>query len=173
MLNQLWSLFTFHSHILNWLHASLHIYYIHCKAKKYYVCTKNRRRFMLMSWIAKTDGVKLAMLWWSEECVSGQNSLLSSCPPLQVGMFKIHPPVPECMSEQAKGFIMCCFEPNPDKRATASELLKNSFLKGSPRKRAKPQSDNSLKDPAGELVESHPWILVIFNTLKQRALNGW
>uniref|UniRef100_A0A672LHH6 mitogen-activated protein kinase kinase kinase n=2 Tax=Sinocyclocheilus grahami TaxID=75366 RepID=A0A672LHH6_SINGR len=56
----------------------------------------------------------------------------------KVGMFKIHPTVPECMSEEAKGFIMCCFEPNPDKRATASELLKNSFLKASSRKRAKP-----------------------------------
>uniref|UniRef100_A0A8C1T371 mitogen-activated protein kinase kinase kinase n=1 Tax=Cyprinus carpio TaxID=7962 RepID=A0A8C1T371_CYPCA len=58
----------------------------------------------------------------------------------KVGMFKIHPTVPECMSEEAKGFIMCCFEPNPDKRATASEILKNSFLKASTRKRAKPQS---------------------------------
>uniref|UniRef100_A0A9R1SI81 mitogen-activated protein kinase kinase kinase n=2 Tax=Cyprinus carpio TaxID=7962 RepID=A0A9R1SI81_CYPCA len=56
----------------------------------------------------------------------------------KVGMFKIHPTVPECMSEEAKGFIMCCFEPNPDKRATASEILKNSFLKASTRKRAKP-----------------------------------
>uniref|UniRef100_A0A671S6M9 mitogen-activated protein kinase kinase kinase n=1 Tax=Sinocyclocheilus anshuiensis TaxID=1608454 RepID=A0A671S6M9_9TELE len=65
----------------------------------------------------------------------------------KVGMFKIHPTVPECMSEEAKGFIMCCFEPNPDKRATASELLKNSFLKASSRKRAKPQSDNTLKEP--------------------------
>ncbi|XP_052003268.1 mitogen-activated protein kinase kinase kinase 5-like isoform X1 [Xyrauchen texanus] len=65
----------------------------------------------------------------------------------KVGMFKIHPTVPECMSEEAKGFIMCCFEPNPDKRATASELLKNSYLKGSPRKRTKPQSDNFLKEP--------------------------
>uniref|UniRef100_A0A671SZC6 mitogen-activated protein kinase kinase kinase n=1 Tax=Sinocyclocheilus anshuiensis TaxID=1608454 RepID=A0A671SZC6_9TELE len=69
----------------------------------------------------------------------------------KVGMFKIHPTVPECMSEEAKGFIICCFEPNPDKRATASELLKNSILKGSPRKRAKPQSDNTLKEPAGKL----------------------
>uniref|UniRef100_A0A8C1YLX1 mitogen-activated protein kinase kinase kinase n=1 Tax=Cyprinus carpio TaxID=7962 RepID=A0A8C1YLX1_CYPCA len=66
----------------------------------------------------------------------------------KVGMFKIHPTVPECMSEEAKGFIICCFEPSPDKRATASELLKNSFLKGSLRKRAKPQSDNTLKEPA-------------------------
>uniref|UniRef100_A0A8C2D9H1 mitogen-activated protein kinase kinase kinase n=1 Tax=Cyprinus carpio TaxID=7962 RepID=A0A8C2D9H1_CYPCA len=72
----------------------------------------------------------------------------------KVGMFKIHPTVPECMSEEAKGFIICCFEPSPDKRATASELLKNSFLKGSLRKRAKPQSDNTLKEPAGDFHRS-------------------
>uniref|UniRef100_A0A672LF72 mitogen-activated protein kinase kinase kinase n=1 Tax=Sinocyclocheilus grahami TaxID=75366 RepID=A0A672LF72_SINGR len=72
----------------------------------------------------------------------------------KVGMFKIHPTVPECMSEEAKGFIMCCFEPNPDKRATASELLKNSFLKASSRKRAKPQSDNTLKEPVGDFHRS-------------------
>ncbi|XP_052000607.1 mitogen-activated protein kinase kinase kinase 5-like [Xyrauchen texanus] len=72
----------------------------------------------------------------------------------KVGMFKIHPTVPECMSEEAKGFIICCFEPNPDKRTTASELLKNSFLKGSPRKRAKPQPDNFLKEPSGDYHRS-------------------
>ncbi|KAI4897447.1 hypothetical protein NFI96_022307 [Prochilodus magdalenae] len=60
----------------------------------------------------------------------------------KVGMFKIHPSVPESMSAEAKAFIMCCFEPNPDKRATASELLKNPILRGSPRKRAKPLLDS-------------------------------
>uniref|UniRef100_A0A8C9WG80 mitogen-activated protein kinase kinase kinase n=1 Tax=Scleropages formosus TaxID=113540 RepID=A0A8C9WG80_SCLFO len=55
----------------------------------------------------------------------------------KVGMFKIHPEVPESMSETAKGFIMSCFEPNPDNRATASELLKHEFLKLSTRRKAK------------------------------------
>lgn len=84
----------------------------------------------------------------------------------KVGMFKIHPTVPECMSEQAKGFIVCCFEPNPDKRATSSELLKNSFLKGSPRKRTKPQFDNSLKEPVGDFHRSMsvPIALCVENT---------
>ncbi|XP_066538799.1 mitogen-activated protein kinase kinase kinase 5 [Hoplias malabaricus] len=61
----------------------------------------------------------------------------------KVGMFKIHPSVPESMSEEAKTFIMCCFEPNPDKRATASELLKNQFLRVCPKKRVKPQPDSA------------------------------
>lgn len=52
-------------------------------------------------------------------------------------MFKIHPKVPECMSDEAKGFIMNCFVPNPDERATAAELLKDHFLKSSTKKKAK------------------------------------
>uniref|UniRef100_I3KHA6 mitogen-activated protein kinase kinase kinase n=1 Tax=Oreochromis niloticus TaxID=8128 RepID=I3KHA6_ORENI len=55
----------------------------------------------------------------------------------KVGMFKIHPKVPECMSDEAKGFIMNCFVPNPDERATAAELLKDHFLKSSTKKKAK------------------------------------
>ncbi|XP_072572362.1 mitogen-activated protein kinase kinase kinase 5 isoform X3 [Paramormyrops kingsleyae] len=53
----------------------------------------------------------------------------------KVGMFKTHPTVPESMSEAAKTFIMCCFEPDPDKRATASRLLQDIFLKLNGRKK--------------------------------------
>ncbi|CAL8288447.1 unnamed protein product [Merluccius merluccius] len=52
----------------------------------------------------------------------------------KVGMFKIHPRVPESMSAQAKAFIMGCFEPNPDHRATAALLLKDPFLRSSKRR---------------------------------------
>lgn len=52
-------------------------------------------------------------------------------------MFKIHPTVPECMSNEAKGFIMRTFEPDPDNRATATELLADTFLRSSPRKKQK------------------------------------
>uniref|UniRef100_A0A3Q1HX64 Protein kinase domain-containing protein n=1 Tax=Anabas testudineus TaxID=64144 RepID=A0A3Q1HX64_ANATE len=64
----------------------------------------------------------------------------------KVGMFKIHPPVPECMSNQAKGFIMTCFVPNPDNRATAAELLMDTFLRGSPKKKAKCHQEAEPKD---------------------------
>uniref|UniRef100_A0A8C3LN75 mitogen-activated protein kinase kinase kinase n=1 Tax=Chrysolophus pictus TaxID=9089 RepID=A0A8C3LN75_CHRPC len=47
----------------------------------------------------------------------------------KVGMFKIHPEIPESLSAEAKAFILLCFEPDPCKRATASDLLKDSFLK--------------------------------------------
>ncbi|XP_030637021.1 mitogen-activated protein kinase kinase kinase 5 [Chanos chanos] len=64
----------------------------------------------------------------------------------KVGMFKIHPKVPEVMSEEAKGFIMSCFEPDPDKRSTATELLKDGFLKSNPRRKLKPQLEPSQKE---------------------------
>lgn len=72
--------------------------------------------------------------------------------PIKVGMFKIHPKVPECMSDAAKGFIMNCFTPNPDDRATAAELLANTFLRSSPRKKVKVVQEPEPKDilTAGE-----------------------
>ncbi|XP_051870070.1 mitogen-activated protein kinase kinase kinase 15 isoform X2 [Pristis pectinata] len=47
----------------------------------------------------------------------------------KVGMFKIHPEIPESMPTDAKSFILHCFEPDPSKRATAAELLKDPFLR--------------------------------------------
>uniref|UniRef100_A0A8C0GVH3 mitogen-activated protein kinase kinase kinase n=1 Tax=Chelonoidis abingdonii TaxID=106734 RepID=A0A8C0GVH3_CHEAB len=53
----------------------------------------------------------------------------------KVGMFKIHPEIPESMSAEAKAFILRCFEPDPDKRPFANELLVDEFLKISSKKR--------------------------------------
>ncbi|XP_016847884.2 mitogen-activated protein kinase kinase kinase 15 isoform X1 [Anolis carolinensis] len=47
----------------------------------------------------------------------------------KVGMFKIHPEIPESLSAEARALILLCFEPDPNKRVTASDLLKDPFLK--------------------------------------------
>ncbi|XP_053562369.1 mitogen-activated protein kinase kinase kinase 15 isoform X2 [Bombina bombina] len=47
----------------------------------------------------------------------------------KVGMFKIHPEIPESLSVEARAFILLCFEPDPVKRATAADLLRDFFLK--------------------------------------------
>ncbi|KAG7271879.1 hypothetical protein CRUP_036022, partial [Coryphaenoides rupestris] len=52
-----------------------------------------------------------------------------------VGMFKIHPEIPDSMSLEAKAFILRCFEPNPDRRATALDLLTDEFLTVTSRKK--------------------------------------
>ncbi|XP_034029981.1 mitogen-activated protein kinase kinase kinase 5 [Thalassophryne amazonica] len=72
----------------------------------------------------------------------------------KVGMFKIHPNVPVCMSDEAKGFIMRCFEPDPDNRATASELLRDPFLLSSTRKRMKAVEDSESKESPGDYQRS-------------------
>ncbi|KAM9798260.1 mitogen-activated protein kinase kinase kinase 5 [Neosynchiropus ocellatus] len=53
----------------------------------------------------------------------------------KVGMFKIHPEIPESMSPEAKAFILRCFEPDPDHRATAFDLLTDEFLTVTSRKK--------------------------------------
>ncbi|XP_062980692.1 mitogen-activated protein kinase kinase kinase 5 isoform X2 [Elgaria multicarinata webbii] len=53
----------------------------------------------------------------------------------KVGMFKIHPEIPESMSGEAKAFLLRCFEPDPDKRTCANELLVDDFLKVTSKKR--------------------------------------
>lgn len=46
----------------------------------------------------------------------------------KVGYYKAHPQVPEELSDRARLFILRCFEPDPDKRATAQQLLDDPFL---------------------------------------------
>ncbi|XP_046882489.1 mitogen-activated protein kinase kinase kinase 5 isoform X2 [Hypomesus transpacificus] len=65
----------------------------------------------------------------------------------KVGMFKIHPEVPACMSDEAKRFLMSCFNPDPDGRATASLLLRDGFLRTSPRKRTRPRPEPQTQIP--------------------------
>ncbi|KAM8809704.1 mitogen-activated protein kinase kinase kinase 5 [Eudromia elegans] len=72
----------------------------------------------------------------------------------KVGMFKIHPEIPESMSAEAKAFILRCFEPDPDKRAFAHELLVDEFLKVSSRKRKSPSKLSALSASSNEYLRS-------------------
>ncbi|XP_012228061.1 mitogen-activated protein kinase kinase kinase 15 isoform X3 [Linepithema humile] len=72
----------------------------------------------------------------------------------KVGYYKIHPEIPSELSERAKNFILRCFEPNPDIRATAAELMEDPFLnekKKSSRLVAPPDFSRSISVPADRL----------------------
>ncbi|XP_067676666.1 mitogen-activated protein kinase kinase kinase 15-like isoform X4 [Haliotis asinina] len=60
----------------------------------------------------------------------------------KVGFYKMHPDIPESMSNKAKDFLLRCFEPMSDRRATALSLLEHPFILdnlGSKRKKRKKQ----------------------------------
>uniref|UniRef100_A0A673CJR6 mitogen-activated protein kinase kinase kinase n=1 Tax=Sphaeramia orbicularis TaxID=375764 RepID=A0A673CJR6_9TELE len=73
----------------------------------------------------------------------------------KVGMFKIHPEIPESMSLEAKAFILRCFEPDPDHRATALDLLTDEFLTVTSRKKKSKSSKylRSISLPVPVVVE--------------------
>ncbi|XP_074804590.1 mitogen-activated protein kinase kinase kinase 5 isoform X1 [Natator depressus] len=72
----------------------------------------------------------------------------------KVGMFKIHPEIPKSMSAEAKAFILRCFEPDPDKRTFANELLVDEFLKISSKKRKSQTKLLALSATSNEYLRS-------------------
>ncbi|MEE6475785.1 hypothetical protein FKM82_010858 [Ascaphus truei] len=72
----------------------------------------------------------------------------------KVGMFKIHPEIPESMSAEAKAFLLQCFEPDPVKRATVTELLIDEFLRVSSKKRKSHLKLSALSAGSNEYLRS-------------------
>ncbi|XP_070567571.1 mitogen-activated protein kinase kinase kinase 5-like isoform X2 [Ptychodera flava] len=70
----------------------------------------------------------------------------------KVGYYKMHPTIPDSMSERAKDFIERCFEPDPEKRCTANELLKHSFLTKTKSKPKQATADDQLHPHLGRSV---------------------
>lgn len=67
---------------------------------------------------------------------------------LQVGMFKVHPPMPSSLSAEAQAFLLRTFEADPHRRASAQALLGDPFLQ--PGKRScSPGSPRRAPQPSG------------------------
>ncbi|XP_064489363.1 mitogen-activated protein kinase kinase kinase 15-like isoform X7 [Ornithodoros turicata] len=94
------------------------------------------------------------------EMATGQTPFIELGSPqaamFKVGCFKIHPEIPECLSEKAQKFIKRCFEPDPAKRATAAALLEDPFLTDMNRKKKPrppaPDFSRSISVPADRAV---------------------
>jgi serine/threonine protein kinase len=63
-------------------------------------------------------------------------------------MYKVHPPMPSSLSAEAQAFLLRTFEPDPCLRASAQELLGDSFLQPGKRSRS-PGSPRHTPKPSG------------------------
>ncbi|XP_004592256.2 mitogen-activated protein kinase kinase kinase 6 isoform X2 [Ochotona princeps] len=66
----------------------------------------------------------------------------------QVGMYKVHPPMPASLSAEAQTFLLRTFEPDPRLRASAQALLGDPFLQPGKRSRS-PSSPQHAPRPSG------------------------
>nr|XP_045590226.1 mitogen-activated protein kinase kinase kinase 15-like isoform X3 [Procambarus clarkii] len=79
----------------------------------------------------------------------------------KVGLYKMHPDIPEELSEKARSFILRCFEPDPTRRATSSQLLEDPFLTELGRKKKGVRLTNqqefsrSISVPADRNIRQH------------------
>ncbi|XP_032156898.1 mitogen-activated protein kinase kinase kinase 6 isoform X6 [Sapajus apella] len=65
----------------------------------------------------------------------------------QVGMYKVHPPMPSSLSAEAQAFLLRTFEPDPRLRASAQALLGDPFLQPGKRSRS-PSSPRHAPRPS-------------------------
>ncbi|XP_046324891.1 mitogen-activated protein kinase kinase kinase 6 isoform X2 [Marmota monax] len=65
----------------------------------------------------------------------------------QVGMYKVHPPMPSSLSAEAQAFLLRTFEPDPHLRASAQALLGDPFLQPGKRSRS-PASPHHAPRPS-------------------------
>ncbi|XP_003891462.1 mitogen-activated protein kinase kinase kinase 6 isoform X1 [Papio anubis] len=65
----------------------------------------------------------------------------------QVGMYKVHPPMPSSLSAEAQAFLLRTFEPDPRLRASAQALLGDPFLQPGKRSRS-PSSPQHVPRPS-------------------------
>mmetsp|Transcript_1418 Transcript_1418/g.2956 ORF Transcript_1418/g.2956 Transcript_1418/m.2956 type:complete len:598 (-) Transcript_1418:167-1960(-) len=66
---------------------------------------------------------------------------------IKIGMSMEMPPIPEELSRKCRGFIMRCLQREPRKRLTATDLLKEDFMRE--------PGDDSVQEPLPEGWEKH------------------
>uniref|UniRef100_A0A5S6QFD9 mitogen-activated protein kinase kinase kinase n=1 Tax=Trichuris muris TaxID=70415 RepID=A0A5S6QFD9_TRIMR len=90
----------------------------------------------------------------------------------KVGMFKVHPPVPEKLSNCAKSFIIRCFAANPKQRPSAATLLSDAFFEQTQMKR-KSKLEFNIRENYRPPVRSSSYISSVSNgTQKEHTVSA-
>uniref|UniRef100_A0A8C9QGI5 mitogen-activated protein kinase kinase kinase n=1 Tax=Spermophilus dauricus TaxID=99837 RepID=A0A8C9QGI5_SPEDA len=87
----------------------------------------------------------------------------------QVGMYKVHPPMPSSLSAEAQAFLLRTFEPDPHLRASAQALLGDPFLQPGKRSRS-PASPHHAPRPSGIVVVEG--VSILEGAVKVRGLTA-
>nr|XP_017530747.2 mitogen-activated protein kinase kinase kinase 6 isoform X2 [Manis javanica] len=74
----------------------------------------------------------------------------------QVGMYKVHPPMPNSLSAEAQAFLLRTFEPNPRVRASAQALLGDPFLQPGKKSRSPGSPQHALRPSDAPSASSTP-----------------
>ncbi|XP_028340532.1 mitogen-activated protein kinase kinase kinase 6 isoform X1 [Physeter macrocephalus] len=74
----------------------------------------------------------------------------------QVGMYKVHPPMPSSLSDEAQAFLLRTFEPDPRLRASAQALLEDPFLQPGKKSRSPGSPQQALRSSDAPSASSTP-----------------
>ncbi|KAG9509779.1 Mitogen-activated protein kinase kinase kinase 15, partial [Fragariocoptes setiger] len=80
----------------------------------------------------------------------------------RVGFYKEHPEIPERLNDKARQFILRCFDPVPESRATCEQLLTDAFLEDHRCNERKRESSISTPSTPGASVDSNQQNLTQF-----------
>ncbi|XP_052245245.1 mitogen-activated protein kinase kinase kinase 15-like isoform X3 [Dreissena polymorpha] len=92
----------------------------------------------------------------------------------KVGFYKIHPEIPDSLSEAAKDFLLKCFHKDPKQRPTAAKLLEEPFIVETlaPRKKKKKMTEveflRSTSVPVGVMMRGQQSTATIKLKLPQK-----
>ncbi|KHJ48513.1 kinase domain protein [Trichuris suis] len=89
----------------------------------------------------------------------------------KVGMFKVHPPIPEKLSSCAKSFISRCFVANPKQRPSAAVLLNDHFFDQTQMKR-KSKVDINFRENYRPPVRSASYINTASSVQKEQPVSA-
>lgn len=90
----------------------------------------------------------------------------------RVGFYKEHPEIPRDLSDSCKRFILRCFEPNTEHRATCDELLQDPFLDEARSSASSSSFSSSARPHSVIAAQTKTSMIVVDNPQAQQDIAG-